>query len=131
MPSLLRDYEVNNVSVRQALKDSPQLASDAIKKELQQMLEKKVFHPVKHSPIKPIPSKMFLKKKLDSKGALLKWKARFSFGSNPTPSHRLHQDGWRESHAGIQVSKMKQDELLVAGGHLQSPDDPLFPNGAP
>jgi hypothetical protein len=55
------------------------------------MLEKKVFHPVKHSPIMPIPSKMFLKKKLDSKGALLKWKAR-----------------------------------LVAGGHLQSPDDTVI-----
>jgi hypothetical protein len=36
---------------------------------------------------------------------------KFSFGSNPTPSHRLHQDGWRESHARIQVSKMKQDEF--------------------
>jgi hypothetical protein len=55
------------------------------------MLEKKVFHPVKHSPIKPISSKMFLKKKLDSKGALVKWKAR-----------------------------------LVAGGHLQSPDDTVI-----
>jgi hypothetical protein len=91
MPSSLRDYEINNLSVKQALKDSPQLASDAIKKELQQMLEKKVFHPVKHCPIKPIPSKMFFKKKLDSKGALVKWKAR-----------------------------------LVAGGHLQSPDDTVI-----
>jgi hypothetical protein len=36
---------------------------------------------------------------------------KFSFRSNPTPSHRLHQDGWRESHARIQVSKMKQDEF--------------------
>jgi hypothetical protein len=36
------------------------------------MLDKRVFHPVKWAPIKPIPSKMFLKKKLDSRGNFLR-----------------------------------------------------------
>jgi hypothetical protein len=85
MPSALKDYEVNNISINQALKDSPDLAYQAMKQELQQMIDKKVFHPIKHSPTKPITSKMFLKKKLDSNGNLVKWKARLVAGGHLQP----------------------------------------------
>jgi hypothetical protein len=72
---------VYNVSIKQALADDPDLAGEAIKLELKQMLTKKVFHPVMVSLIRAIPSKMFLKK-LDSKGQVIKWKARLVAGGH-------------------------------------------------
>jgi hypothetical protein len=66
-PPGLDEYEVYNISIKEALLDSPDLVHQAIAAELQQMIDKKVFHPVSSSPIKPIPSKLYLKKKLDRK----------------------------------------------------------------
>ena len=86
-PPGLDDYEIYNVSITDALKDAPELVNQAIALELDQMLSKKVFHPVKSSPIRPIPSKMFLKRKIDSKGNTIKWKARLVAGG-----HRQHPD---------------------------------------
>jgi hypothetical protein len=59
-PPGLDEYEVYNVSIKEALLDSPDLVHQAIAAELQQMIDKKVFHPVSSSPIKPIPSKLLL-----------------------------------------------------------------------
>jgi hypothetical protein len=81
-PPGLDEYEVYNVSIKEALLDSPDLVHEAIVTELQQMLSKNVFHPVTSSPIRPIPSKLFLKKKLDSKGNVIKWKARLVAGGH-------------------------------------------------
>jgi hypothetical protein len=81
-PPDLDEYEVYNVSIKEALLDSPDLVHQAIVTELQQMLSKNVFHPVTSSPIRPIPSKLFLEKKLNSKGNVMKWKARLVAGGH-------------------------------------------------
>ena len=86
-PPALEDYEIYNVSISDAIKDAPDLANQAISLELSQMLSKQVFHPVKRSSIRPIPSKMFLKRKIDSQGNIVKWKARLVAGG-----HRQHPD---------------------------------------
>jgi hypothetical protein len=49
-PGHLQDFEVNNVTVIEALKESPDLVAEAILLEMKQMIDKKVFHPVKHAP---------------------------------------------------------------------------------
>jgi hypothetical protein len=69
-PPGLDEYEVYNVSIKEALLDSPDLVHQAIVTELQQMLSQNVFHPVSSSPINPIPSKLLIRKVTSSSGRL-------------------------------------------------------------
>ena len=63
---------------------SKQEIDNAIKEELRQMELKNVFQPVLGNEITkiPIPSRMFVKKKVDSSGNLIKWKARLVAGGH-------------------------------------------------
>jgi hypothetical protein len=69
----------------------PSEVQRAIEEEFKQLVEIGAWHPIhsKDVTVKPIPSKIILRRKLDSNGNLLKVKARFVGGGhnvNPNPS---------------------------------------------
>jgi hypothetical protein len=74
-----RYAELFNLSDEQALSEDHELAYESIVKKINQMIEKGVWHPVhpnQSSSIgKIIPSKMFVKKKIDEQKRV-KWKSR-------------------------------------------------------
>lgn len=73
-----------NLSVSNATRLFGDVATSSIKAEIQQMLEKKVWTPIRKEEIDVmvIPSKMFLKEKRDPNGALIKIKARLVAGGH-------------------------------------------------
>ena len=77
-----------NLKVGDAIKKFPDLAVDAIKAEIQQMVSRGVFEPIKYSKIpqnqkcSKIFSSMFLKEKLNPDGSLKKLKARLVAGGH-------------------------------------------------
>jgi len=72
--------DTNNINIRQALREMPQVASESIKKELQQIVEMGAMQPIHESNAsmykKIIHSKTFLKKKYLPNKAFDKLKAR-------------------------------------------------------
>ena len=78
--------EVMNISLEAAIKEDPTLATTAAENEITQMIEKEVFIPINYQKlaknVKPISSFIFMKKKLDQQGNLIKWKARLVAGGN-------------------------------------------------
>jgi hypothetical protein len=80
--------DVYNITIKEALGNTSMHdhAMNAIKMELQQMLDLKVFTPVEANESaslqRPIPSKMFLKEKYDSLGNFDKLKARLVAGGH-------------------------------------------------
>ena len=77
------DYNVNYITIEDDGGTKLEI-DNAIKEELYQMEIKKVFQPVYEHEItkKAIPCRMFVKKKLDSTGNLIKWKARLVAGGH-------------------------------------------------
>lgn len=82
------NVQVNRIAVKRAIEKYGDLAKDAITKELQQMIDKKVFEFVLKSKLNGkqlsciIRSSMFLKEKLDYNGLFSKLKARLVAGGD-------------------------------------------------
>ena len=80
-----------NLSIKEAIDEDEVQATRAINDELQQMIDKKVWHPVHRKDIDEndqiIPSKIFLKKKYNQSGEIVKWKGRLVAGG-----HRQNQE---------------------------------------
>jgi hypothetical protein len=76
------------MSVKNALMEHGQAAEDSVRKELQQMIDKQVWHPVDKKSLNDkqikgiIRSSMFLKEKYDSTGKFEKLKARLVANGN-------------------------------------------------
>ena len=76
------------MSVKSAIAEHGKAAEESVKKELQQMIDKKVWHPVVKSDLNNkqqssiIRSSMFLKEKFDSTGKFEKLKARLVANGN-------------------------------------------------
>ena len=77
---------VFQMTVKEGLEKHGEVAKDSIKKELKQMIDKKVWKPIKLSKIpkgkRIIYSSMFLKEKYDSRGIFEKLKARLAAGGD-------------------------------------------------
>ena len=79
----LQLYDILNISMSEAMKTQPESATESIIKELEQMIEKEVWTPIHPSKTKEkniIPSKMFLKEKIE--GALTFLKSRLVAGGH-------------------------------------------------
>jgi hypothetical protein len=77
--------EVFHISVKEGMATRGAAAEVAIKRELGQMLSKKVWRPIASSeflPVRPIPSSMFLKEKFHPDGSFDKLKARLVAGGH-------------------------------------------------
>ena len=87
-PGQPRTHTINHMSVRQALRDHPEAAKEAIACELRQMLALKVFKPIDMSDMtegeraRIIRSSMFLKDKWSPSGEFVKCKARLVAGGD-------------------------------------------------
>ncbi len=78
-----------NMSVKQAVRESGDLAKEAVRKEISQMIERKVWERVSARDIdwadknnQVIPSSIFLKNKFDASGNFIKIKARLVANGN-------------------------------------------------
>jgi hypothetical protein len=81
-PKFFADIDI--IEVADGLEDSTEVQM-ATKEELKQLVEIGAWHPVlrRDATKRPIPSKMLIKHKLDSKGNLVKVKARLCAGGAP------------------------------------------------
>ena len=85
------------VSVRAAMRDRPEAAAPVAKSELKQMVDKRVFHPVRADTLSDserrgiLRSSMFMKDKFVASGAFDKYKARLVAGGN-TQDKSLYED---------------------------------------
>lgn len=79
-------FHIDNISIDDALLESPDLAANAISEELQQMIDTEVFEPMPPETVKDlgkiITCKMFLKKKFNTDGQLTRWKGRLVAGGH-------------------------------------------------
>ena len=99
-----------NINIRDAINSvNGPAAIESIKKELKNMKEKNVFKPVRLEDVpydqrkKIIPSKMFIKEKMNADGTHNKWKARLVAGG-----HRLHEDLIGETYSPTMKIVTKQ-----------------------
>jgi hypothetical protein len=113
-PNLRYRVDVDSVSAEEYIGD-PHEVQRAIEEEFRQLVEIGAWHPIhsKDATVKPIPSKMLLKRKLDSNGNLLKVKARFVGGGHMQPSVNPNPSS--------SPAALKSTVVLVCGiGALQS-----------
>lgn len=75
---------VNSVSIEEGLKKSPHLVKKAMSEELKQLVDIGAFTPIlkEEATKRIIPSKMIVKKKTNSKGEIIKVKARLCAGGH-------------------------------------------------
>ena len=89
------DDKDKNLSIKKASAQYADIATDALKKELQQFIDKDTFHPIKWSSLSPdmkacvIRSFTFAKPKRDVHGALERLKARLVAGGHMVDTDQL------------------------------------------
>ena len=77
-------YNISTVSIEDGLEDEPELVEKAMIEELSQLQEIKAFKPIhlSQATTRIIPSKMIVKKKVNSQGKITKVKARLCAGGH-------------------------------------------------